>query len=475
MIRWFNPAIVILLLLSGNLALRAENILIYGTSKDYSGKTLEFYIYQERIFDSKLILSKVVADSSGNFSASFSLSETQCVYCQTPLYTAYIFAEPGKKYQVILPPLPGVQNDNIASPFFKPPLWHLLPSIKPGSYETELNHAIYNFDMQFEPFLDKQILRYYDPQYSREKLDSFVIANLKIPDLENDDYFVTYRFYKFAILGFMVNQFSNSDLYDLYLKEKPIRPDVPSWWEFFNLYFDKYFISLSGKQEFSALYSFIGNGDYNSLFQLLGKDPALRDTSIREWVILEEIHNAFYENGLPLNTLSSFCDSLSAHTKDPVNILIAEKIKKSASALLVGNLPPSARIFNDTGDTLDLSKLHGKYTYIGFCSLDNLSCQQEFEYLKYFYHKHSEYLDIIVILPGSETDQVLSFSDQNSIPWKFWQAKENSQILEDYKVMAFPVFYLLDRDGKLIMSPAILPSDGFEQRLFSILKARKEI
>ena len=48
-------------------------------------------------------------------------------------------------------------------------------------------------------------------------------------------------------------------------------------------------------------------------------------------------------------------------------------------------------------------------------------------------------------------------------------------LLDDYRVKAFPVAFLLDRDGKLIYSPSALPSDKFEQRFFQLMRSRGEI
>jgi hypothetical protein len=468
-------SVIFFIVLPLSLRIEAANVSIYGVNKDYAGKELEFFIYKEQIFDGNESLSKIQVNTKGEFSVSFFIQETQCVYCHTPLYTAFLFTEPGKSYQVELPPTQSDIEENSTSPFFLPPLWHMLPHTDLKSESIELNKAIYEFDEQFDPFLDKQIVRYYDPKLSREKLDSFCNANSNIPLLDDNGYFETYRQYKIASLGFIVNQFSHTDLLEKYIKDKPVRSDIPSWWEFFNLYFDGYFSSLSLNKEFIDLYSFIGKGEYYSLNQLLKKDPALSNDRIREWVILKEIHKAYYENNLPLGTLLTLCDSLSGNSSDQVSISMSNHLKKEAPSLLPGNTPPLATLLNLNGDSLDISSHRGKYSYIGFCSLSNLESLQEFEYLKYFYHKYGEYLDFLIILPESEKDNILLFTDENSTPWKFWYCRDGRKILKDYKVRAFPVFYLLDREGKLIMSPAILPSAGFEKQLFSILKGRGEI
>jgi hypothetical protein len=451
------------------------NVTIYGTNKDYAGKELEFYIYKERVFNTQESVAKIKVDDNGTFSINFSIVDTKCIYCQTPLYLTYIYAEPGKSYRVELPPATAKSEENINNPFFSPPQWHILPITEENSEKPELNAAINNFDQQFDPFQDNQLLLYYDPQHNREKLDSFELVVNKLPLPENKEFFQTYRLYKLAVLGLINTQFDYKDLYRKYIKNKTAMPDVPSWWEFFNLYFDGYFNSLSVKKEYSELYSLVGKGQYYALNLLLKADSALQNNQLREWALIKEIHVGYFRNGLPLTIVNTLCDSLIAETTDKLSISMAEILKKDASALIPGSYPPGEILLNTEGDSLDMGSLRGKYSYIGFCSLDNLGCQKEFEYLKYLYHKHGKFLEFVIIVPESEKDRISAFSYENSIPWKFWYAPNSSSITKNYKIKAYPVFYLLDREGKFIMSPASLPSAGFEQQLFNILKSKKEL
>jgi len=460
--------------LSGSMFSQTAVVTVYGTNSAYEGSELEFFYYTERIFDSYEVLAKTKVDENGAFSVSFNLDKTQCVYCRTSFYLAFIYTEPGKTYNVELPPKPQDQSEKNISPFFVPPSWHMNPVTNSKPDQTELNSLISTFNAQFEPFLDKQILRYYNPKQSREKLDSFILAN-KINTPHNNEFFETYRFYKIALLNFSVTRFSHNELYEVYLKDKPARPNLPSWWEFFNLYYDRYFSSLTQKPQFSNLYSLIGKGDYFSVNKLLKSDPALQNDRIREWTILKEIHNGFYENNLPVGTLNEICDSLAANTKDKTSKTIAGVVKKEASSLLPGTLPPNSVLLDIEGNNLNINTLTGKYNYIGFCSLENLESLKEFEYLKYFYHKYSKYLDLVILLPETDKDRITGFTDENSIPWKFWYYPDTSRILKDYKVNVFPVFYLLDKEGKIVMSPATSPSEGFEQHLFNILKSKGDI
>ncbi len=468
-------SILLVFILTVGLYSQSMPVFFNGKNTEYAGKELEFFYYTERIYDTRKSVSKVIVDNDGNFSISFPLENTQCVYCQTPLYKAFLFAEPGRSYNIELPPLPAGKNNETRNVFFVPPLWHMVPASEITVSKTELNDAIFKFNEQFEPFLDKQILRYYDAERSREKLDSFDLALSDYAGSSGNEYFESYRLYKLATLGFLVNQFNRNDLYEKYLMDKPVRPDVPSWWEFFNLYFDRYISSLTNHPDFAGIYSLIGNGDYSSLNRILKKDPILQNDQIREWVILREFQSAYYESGLPLPTLTALCDSLIFNSSDPITKIISERLKKEASSMLKGLSPPPAKLKSIDGDSLEIPFNGSKYVYIGFCSLNNLECLQEFEYLKYYYHKYSKYLEILVIIPSDEKEKIQSFSDENQIPWKFYYGVNSPALMQDYKIKAFPVFYLVDREGKLIMSPAVLPSDGFEQQLFSILKGNGEI
>ena len=461
--------------IGGNLFSQTSKVTIYGTNLEYAGQNLEFYKFRERMFDTEEMLAKTAVDKKGFFSVSFELAQTQIIYCNTSFYKAYIYAEPGKSYSISLPPLATKTEENNNNPFFSAPLWHLLPIIDSASVSRDLNTCIYSFDQQYDPFFDKQILRYYDHERNRQHLDSFVLAINNQPQIDENKYFKDYVNYKIACLEFMVKDFSQTELSNKYLKDKPARPDLSSWWEFFNLYFDGYFGSLSLKKEFSGLYSLIGEGKYLQLDSLLKTDPALQNKQVREWVVIKEIYNGYYGNNLPLSTYLTLSKSLSATSNDSISISISKILRNDVQSLLPGHFPPAAIITNLKGDTTSINFTSSKYEYLGFCSLHNLECQQEFEYLKYLYHKHGKYLNAVIVIPESEKELIPTFTEENSIPWDFWYSTNGNKTLKDYRIRSYPVFYLLDREGKILMSPATLPSAGFEQQLFKLLKSRSEI
>ena len=86
-----------------------------------------------------------------------------------------VFAEPGKKYSLELPDISSISDDWKDNPFFIKELYHLkLFTDENSEGEIELNNAIWSFNKEYEPFLDKQLIRFYDPALASEKRDSFM-------------------------------------------------------------------------------------------------------------------------------------------------------------------------------------------------------------------------------------------------------------------------------------------------------------
>lgn len=467
--------IPVIFLLGGCLHAQIPVVTLRGINPEYSEQEIEIFRYREQFFNTREILGKCKVGSSGEFTFQFPLGSTTAVYCQTPVYLGVLYAEPGKSYHINLPPLPEQEDSNADNPYYYSPLWHMIPEEDKIPGTSRLNASIRNYDTEFEPFLNKQMLRYYDPKMSREKLDSFIVASGNIKPEGENIYFAHYSFYKTAILEISVSQFNNHSLFDTYLKDRPLYPEIPAWWDFIGLYFDKYLNSLYSKDRFRQVYKILSEGNYHRLDSLLRYDIALHNDTLREWIILKEAYRSFYEENIPVQAVQAICESVSLLSENDISILLAGRIKSEVQRLLPGTVPPSGMIVDIEGNRKDITAFSGKYIYLGFCSLNNLECLREFEYLKYYYSKHSNYLDILIILPETEKNLISSFTYENSIPWKFWYCEDCNTLENNYKVKAYPVFYLLKPDGKLLLSPAMMPSGNFEKEFFNILKAAGEI
>ena len=99
----------------------------------------------------------------------------------------------------------------------------------------------------------------------------------------------------------------------------------------------------------------------------------------------------------------------------------------------------------------------------------------EYPFLQSYYEKHAAYLNVVTIMASEEKSELEEFMKRNGYKWKALHYEFQPGVLTDYQVRAYPTAYLIDRDGKLLLSPAMLPTDGFEQQLFRIMRSRGEI
>lgn len=472
-----TPVFVFIVLSFVFLNVRAQDkkVLVKGFAPSYSGKTVDFFTYREKQFESRINVASTKIDSTGHFSFISDCRYTQALYCETPVFTGYFFIEPGRDYSIPLPPIPPPELQSIGDPFFISPLWHILPKDSLINGLLDLNYAIRDYDIEYEPFAKKQLLRYNNPELSRTKLDSFLLARQSDIRVTDPVFYRDHITYRTALMEFMVSQYKRPLLYTKYFKDRSLPINNPAFWDFYKLYFDHYISSLTVRNEFADVYQLMGNEQYDELTKKLKNDPVLQNDTIREFVLLNELYQGFYEKHYPLQLTLDLIDTIGRRSAFSVITQIAANLLNSITSMQPGYYPPGFTLYNVKGKEYTPESLKGKYCYIGFCSLSNLGCQKEFEYLKYQDSKHRNYLQIITIVPEKEKEEISSFVDFNSITWLVLYSKDGESLCRDYKVKAFPSFFLIDKDGKLVLSPSPLPSENFEQALFRVMRSKGDI
>jgi hypothetical protein len=99
----------------------------------------------------------------------------------------------------------------------------------------------------------------------------------------------------------------------------------------------------------------------------------------------------------------------------------------------------------------------------------------EYPFLESYKEKHSAYLNVVTVMTTENRDKLKAFMERNGYSWTVLHYEGQPGILNDYMIKGYPSAYLMDRDGKLLLSPATMPSEGFEQQLFRIMRSRGEI
>lgn len=433
------------------------------------------YEFREPYFEIPVYIDTLVR-SENHFYFTHNRDKTGCFYFDYGPYQCHFFAEPGRKYEVTLPDVSWIDDQWKEDSYFTLLPIHVKVKTEINTIKGfELNDSIRNFTKEYDPFLSKQTLRYFQPEYARARLDSFIEANYTSGQERKNNYLYEYKRYKKAILFYHLKQQNLDSLIYQYLTGEPLRFEIPSYRTFFSLVLGNYFDHLRSKEHFNRIYSEFTRLSIDYMKDYLQKDPLLENDTILELVLLKECYNAFYSDRMNKNSLISFTDSIHRNTEIDIIRLTSGVLKEKFTQLRSGFPAPKFSAETINGDSVILSGTYDKLVYLGFCDLQSIQCLQEIEYLKYLSKKHGQFIRIITILKSPSEEELQQLSRQTNDHWNIISWDDNEKLVELFDVRAVPMFFLIGKNGEILRNPAPAPSENFELILFRILRSKGEI
>jgi thiol-disulfide isomerase/thioredoxin len=194
-----------------------------------------------------------------------------------------------------------------------------------------------------------------------------------------------------------------------------------------------------------------------------------------ELVILKGLHDGFFDDKFSRTALLVILDSLYTNSKIAEHLVIAQNIRSKVTRLLPGFVPVPFKLYSSKGKLTSLDDFKGKYVYLNFCTTSSYSCLQEFTLLERLYEKHNKLLEIVTICVDRDENDMKQFLDQTKYQWTFLFYGNKPDIIKDFDIRAYPTYFLIGPDRKLVMSPAASPRENFEILLFKLLRSRGEI
>ncbi len=469
-----NPIKLLLLVptIFYSLQISAGEAILYGKSKAWAGSEIIFYKYKELITNSEEPLASTVVDSNGTFELKIPLQQTEYIFTHLGIYNLYLYAGPGSNYELVLPPFQEKSVADLLNPYFQE-LTMLVGIV--NIKEHDINLLIRMFDDAYEPYYTKHVVESVSGK-DFSKLDED-IQRIEAPFVKDTNtYFKEYREYKYAYLRYLALQHKVITVSEMYFTGKPVLYHNQAYMNLFNQVFDDYFLyhgrTDEGKQIFEDINSL---GSYTDLWKTLKKNKVFKGDTLLELVILKNLFDEFYNDQFSRGGILQVLDSLAAKTKIAEHKMIAETIRAKITKLLSGYPPPNFELYDLDSNLVKLSDFRGKYLYLNFCSCSSYTCLKEFELLQGLYDRHKNRLQIVTIAVDSYAESLSSFLQKNSYHWKFLYYGNNVSILKDYDIRAFPTYFLIGPDGKLIMSPAPGPDENFESKLFDVMKSRGDL
>lgn len=450
----------------------SQEATVFGNAPSYKGDEIVFYAFSDFITATETEVGRCKVSDNGSFTCSIKILETTYVFSYLGIYKIYFFAEPSKKYNLILPPKEEKTEAQRLNPFFRETDMQVgIANID----KNDINYLINNFDLRFNENFDDIVIDAYKGK-RQVNIDSLVnILELKFNDSKND-YFNAYRQYRYGLLK-QVTYFkkSTSISNELFLN-KPTLYNNPAYMELFNLVYDKYFLFFSRTISGNIIFKNISQDrSLSKLKETLSDNEVLSNDTLMEMVILKALYDEFFSDNFSRSALLTLLDSVYRTTKNAEHILIAENIRSKITKLLPGFVPNAFTLSDVNGNEVTLDKFEGKYVYLNFCTTTSYTCLQEFPLLDKLYKKYGKHLEIVSISADKEINDLKSFIQNSGYSWTFLHYGNKPDIIKDFDIRAYPTYFLIGPDKRLIYSPAPSPKESFEMKFFQILRDKGQI
>jgi peroxiredoxin len=154
---------------------------------------------------------------------------------------------------------------------------------------------------------------------------------------------------------------------------------------------------------------------------------------------------------------------------------IASSIRRKITRLLAGYPPPPFTLTDNQGKVVSLSDFAGRYVYLNFCTCQSYACLNEFNSLAKMHERLGEKLVILTVATDPMDTVLEKFLAKNQYNWTFLLYDKQPGILKEYDIRAFPTYFLIGPDGKLVYSPAPSPAEDIESRLFELMRNRGDL
>ncbi|MCK5632912.1 TlpA family protein disulfide reductase, partial [bacterium] len=249
----------------------------------------------------------------------------------------------------------------------------------------------------------------------------------------------------------------------------------PAYMELFIQVFEKYFQYL-GRENGGKIYNDVNNKkSYASLTKTLSESEILSNDTLQELVVLKCIYDEFYDDKFSRSGMLNILDSLIDQSTIEKHKELAKRIRYRVTKLMIGHQPPKFSLYDKDSASVSLTDFDGKYVYLGFCTTVSYACIQEFEKLIPLFKNHKDHFEIVMVCVDESLAQMKQFVEQKEYPWLFLHYGNKPEIIKDYDIRAYPTYYFIDKEGKLVMSPAPNPDNKIEEGVFNLLRERGDL
>ncbi len=440
----------------------ADQVRIYGQNKSYANSKIEIKSHSDVFTYSQKRRSEFTVDEDGKFSVSLDISETSLIFLPLGIYKAFLYIEPGKEYEIKLPPKKDLTPIQKLNPYFeKEELLIGVANAKP----SDLNILIRKLDDQIDPFINQNFHKIY-----RRKDKSVGIPFSKQIREENtkneNDYFQDYLNYRLGFIEYLAYPYSFKKIEEKYFTNKDIKLNNSAYTSLYKKQYGNFLTGhFSQKESLGLKQALKSKTTYRDLYEIMRNYPAYKNVQFRELIIATSVFDAFTRKFYSRKKSLEILTDLKNHSTNKYNQdLCANYISKITH--LQKNYPaPNFTIGNHK-----LANYKGKYLYLNFCNTESYPCLQDFKEINKLKKQFGEHVEFLSISCDWDVTKYINFTTKKKLDWPIVHIGNQQELIVQYGVKAYPTYILIDSKGNIVKAPAQGPKENIQLEFIKVAR-----
>lgn len=435
---------------------------IFGTAPGCNGNVIGIYRCEDYITNTERKLNETIVDDSSRFSFTVEVTEVEPLIVRCRNIYATVYAEPGRKVEVIFP-----ERD---------PKRHINPDV---SYQedmtifisdsTDMNFLADDYNSRFYKWWGQNYI-YFVSKDSIGLLDSFRLQMMRHYAFVKNPYFMPWMEYGLASIedATFHSQVTSARKY---LTGRKIHYNNSEYMSFFNNFFKGYMYKWSMRKEGQGIVFTVNSmASYDSLLGTMRNLPYLKNDTLRELVVLKGLFEIYDNPNFDARNVLAMAQQASVRSKIPQHRLIARNIVSFYSKLKRGSPAPHFIAVDRRGNEVDiLQQYKGKYIYLFFFASWNTHSTAELRYMAELQKKYGKKIMFVSVSLDEDTNLYKAFLKANpKYNWTILHYDKLQKTKDDYNLYSVPAGFIIDEEGKFYRSPADNPSGDLEYDLYRI-------
>lgn len=450
----------------GPLLAVAQTATIQGMAPDYPGAQVLVYAHADALSQKPLVLASTQADEEGNFAVDLDLAEITQVMFYIDHITGSMLVQPDAKYEVFFPPLEQEQVRSFSGTSSVELVFSKLPDGDVNAKISDLNYAVDSFLIANVALIGS---KNFPP-----KLSAFEEQLKQRFGQTDEPYIAQHLRYTIAITEFSSRAYTRLDLFRRHLEGKE-PSEHPVFIDFIRTYFQQYFKRFEsnyGTDQVKPALESASPG--KALLSLMEKDDLLQQDTLRELVAVHALMEGFHA-GLPTKGVIQALDHIDDNGQTTFIRSAAQNVIDVLTATEVGYKAPELTYKNQYNETVSLKDFEGKYVYLEFMATWCSECPRDQSLLPDLREEYGDVVEIVTVVVDSPREDYQNYVSANQqFKWDILYDNSGYESRNQYNVRSLPMYFLIDPEGNLALSPAPSPTDGIVENLYPILQKARE-